>query len=96
MANIHRDEDKKPEPFTVADFLPGAKSDEEEMQEFAEAVMRGDSFEVDPEQVEKFKRRMVTEFGNVRTMPQPSSPSQPPPHIRTNAIAGDKPRRGVQ
>jgi hypothetical protein len=67
LANINRDADKRPEPYTAADFMPGAKTDEEEMQEFAERVMRGDTFETDPDDLQQFKRQMLTTFGNIRT-----------------------------
>jgi hypothetical protein len=66
LANIHRDEDAHPEPYTPADFMPGAKSEEDDMREFAEAVMRGDKFEMDPEQAAAFRHSMVTSFKNVR------------------------------
>lgn len=67
LANIHRDEEKRPEPYAAADFLPGAATEEDEMREFAERVMRGDKFEVDPDQVAAFRREMVTSFKNVST-----------------------------
>jgi hypothetical protein len=66
LANIHRDQENHPELYTPADFLPGAATKEDEMREFAEAVARGDKFEVDPEQVAAFRREMVTSFKNVR------------------------------
>ena len=66
VANCHRDEEKRAEPFTPADFLPGASTEEDDMREFAEAVMRGEKFEVDPEQVAAFRRAMLTSFKNVR------------------------------
>jgi len=37
------------------------------MREFAEAVMRGDSFETDPEDLERFKHQMQSTFKNVVT-----------------------------
>ena len=67
IANVNRDPDTKPEPYTAADFMPGAKSDEEEMAEFAERVLRGDTFEVDPEAVEAFRLQMRTNFRNLVT-----------------------------
>ena len=30
LANIYRDQEKKPDPYTPADFLPGAKNSEED------------------------------------------------------------------
>lgn len=47
--------------------MPGAKSEEDEMREFVEAVLRGDSFETDPEDLESFKRQMQATFGNIVT-----------------------------
>jgi hypothetical protein len=66
LANIHRDPDKRSEPFTALDFLPGAPTQEDDMRAFAEAVMRGDKFEVDPDAVAAFRLSMVTTFKNVR------------------------------
>jgi hypothetical protein len=66
LANINRDEERRPEPYTPNDFLPGARTEEDEMREFAEAVMRGDTFEVDPEQIAEFRQKMVTSFKNVK------------------------------
>ena len=67
--------------------MPGAKvqSREEQLREWAEAIERGEMFEADPEETERFKREMESTFKNV----QPSSQF-------INAIAGDTPRRGVE
>lgn len=69
MANVNRDSDQRPEPYTPADFMPGAKSEEEEMREFVEAVQRGDKFETDPEDLARFKRQMESTFRNVKPDP---------------------------
>lgn len=66
IANVNRDSDRKPEPFTAADFMPGAKSEEDEMREFVEMVQRGESFEVDPEEAASFRRIMAATFGNLK------------------------------
>jgi hypothetical protein len=65
LANVNRDPERRPEPWQPADFMPGAKSEEDEMREFAEAVMRGDSFEADPDAIEEFKRQMTSSFKNI-------------------------------
>jgi hypothetical protein len=65
IANIVRDKDSHPQPYTPAQFLPGAKTDEDELREFAEAVARGESFEPDPELNEQFKRQMQEAFRNI-------------------------------
>jgi hypothetical protein len=66
IANSHRDPDRRPEPWTPADFMPGAKSEEDEMREFVERVQRGDKFEIDPEAAESFKQQMQSMFSNVK------------------------------
>lgn len=63
LANINRDTDRRPEPYTTDHFMPGAKSDEDEMRDFVEAIQRGDSFEPDPDQADAFKRQMEATFG---------------------------------
>ena len=65
IANVNRDTDVRSEPFTAADFMPGAKTEEDEMREFAEAVARGETFETDPEEFEAFKRQFTSTFRNV-------------------------------
>jgi hypothetical protein len=87
IANVNRDAERRPEPWQPAHFMPGAKSEEDEMQEFVEAIQRGDTFETDPEDLEHFKQQMQRSFKNVVT---------PGEVIRTNAIAGERPGRGLQ
>ena len=60
---MNRDAERRPEPWQPAHFMPGAKSEEDEMREFAEAVMRGEKFETDPEDLDRFKREMERTFG---------------------------------
>jgi len=67
LANINRDPDRWPEPWKPADFMPGAKSEEEEMREFVDRVQRGDKFEVDPEAIAAFKQQMRSSFKNLHT-----------------------------
>lgn len=67
LANCNRDPDKRPEPWQPADFMPGAKSEEEEMREFVERVQRGDKFETDPEELARFKTQMRSSFRNLVT-----------------------------
>jgi hypothetical protein len=97
IANVNRDTDRKPEPFTAADFMPGAKSEEDEMREFVEKVQRGESFEVDPEEAAAFRRTMAATFGNLKPGTIHSSPSIEggKREVFTNAIAGEPPRRGL-
>jgi hypothetical protein len=96
LANVHRDPDSHPEPFTPAQFMPGAKSEDDEMREFAEAVMRGDTFEVDPEALDRFKRQMQSSFRNVAMVDGEKRPAvEIVRTVRTNAIGGESPRRGV-
>lgn len=66
ICNVNRDPDSRPEPFTVADFLPGEESEEEiSDKEFMEKVMRGESFEVDPEAALNFRKQMEAAFRNI-------------------------------
>ncbi len=104
VANAYRDPDKKPEPFTVADFMPGARTEEDEMREFVERVQRGDTFEVDPAEAAAFRRQMTMTFRNVRAAGEPDPPAEAPTvttigpagRAQLNAIAGETPRRGVR
>lgn len=75
LANINRDPERS-EPFTPMDFLPGATSQDDDMREFAEAVMRGDKFEVDPEAESAFRRNMITTFRNLTTSEDAALPSE--------------------
>jgi hypothetical protein len=68
---VNRDAERRPEPWQPADFMPGAKSEEDEMREFVERVQRGDTFETDPDDLERFKRQMMSSFKNVVTEPKP-------------------------
>jgi hypothetical protein len=49
-------------PLTAADFMPGARTEEDEMREFAEKVMSGESFHVDPIEVATFRARLKASF----------------------------------
>jgi hypothetical protein len=63
LANIHRPEDR--EPFTIADFMPGAaprKTEDEEMREFIDEIQSGKKFEVPPEEMAAFKRSLASTF----------------------------------
>jgi hypothetical protein len=64
LANIHRDEDKRPEPYRPADFMPGAKSERDELIEWAEAVASGKTFaeEPNPDDQQRFRREMQETF----------------------------------
>jgi len=66
IANVNRDSDKRSEPWTPADFMPGARSEEDEMREFAERVLRGDKFDADPDAVRAFRHKMEAAFNNVK------------------------------
>ena len=61
IANVNRDSKRRSEPFTPSDFMPGARTEEDEMREFAEAVMRGDKFEPDPDAVALFRQKFLEE-----------------------------------
>ena len=65
IANVNRDPDKRSEPWQPADFMPGAKSEHDEMREFVEAIERGDAFEVDPEEMAAFKKDLESTFNNI-------------------------------
>lgn len=67
VANVNRDSERKPEPFTAADFMPGAKTEEDDMREFVEKVQRGESFEVDPVEIDNFRRTMGGTFRNLKS-----------------------------
>lgn len=57
LANLHRDEEKKPEPFTLSDFMPGQEANErDDLLAFAEAVVAGEALEADPQEFAKFRR----------------------------------------
>ena len=65
LANIHRIEEKRAEPYTPADFMPGAevKSEREELFEWAEKVLSGESFEEpDQEEQRRFRARWQEAF----------------------------------
>lgn len=49
-------------PLTGADFMPGARTEEDEMREFAEKVMSGEHFQVDPVEVAAFRARLKATF----------------------------------
>jgi hypothetical protein len=66
IANVHRDSEQRSEPWTIQDFLPGAKSKEEEMIEWLEALEAGDEPEPDPEEVARFKQQMKAAFRNLQ------------------------------
>jgi hypothetical protein len=96
IANVNRDPERRPNPWEPRDFMPGARTEEDEMREFAEAVGRGETFETDPEDIERFKRQMEATFGRRETgtgMSVGNLIVTTP--VRTNAIAGDTPRRGL-
>lgn len=68
LANIYRDEDKRDEPYTPAEFMPGAavKSEHESLIEWAEAVLSGETFEApDIEELEQRRRTIKKTFSNV-------------------------------
>lgn len=63
LANIHRDTEKRRTPFVPADFLPGAKTEDDDMREFAEAVLRGDKFAPpSEEEMKAFREQLSTAF----------------------------------
>jgi hypothetical protein len=48
IANVNRDSERKPEPWRVEDFMPGAESDEDNMRDFCAKVAAGFDFRNDP------------------------------------------------
>lgn len=70
LYNVNNDWDKRPQGWSAADFMPGARTDEDEMREFVEAVQRGDNFEADPEEAARFRRQMEATFGNIQPIQQ--------------------------
>jgi hypothetical protein len=62
--NVNRDLEKH-RMLTAADFMPGAKTEEDEDREFAEKVMRGEKFEVDPKAVAAFRANLTRQFSGV-------------------------------
>jgi len=79
VANVNRDPEKKREPWTIEDFMPGDhESDEDNMRAFAEKVARGESFADDPDALkgmQGLKNEIKSRFKNLKT--------------RTNLIAGE-------
>ena len=73
IANVHRDPEQRSEPWTIQDFLPGAKSKEEEMIEWLEALERGEEPQPDPAEVARFKRQMKATFSNLQETPTTST-----------------------
>lgn len=67
LANINRNERKRPQPFTIADFMPDpdAQTDEEHLAEFAERVRRGDKFTTAPADMRSLKE-MFESMKNVK------------------------------
>lgn len=95
LANVNRDPERRPEPYTAAQFMPGAKTEDDEMREFVEAIQRGETFEVDPDQAEAFKRQMESTFGKRKNEAGVTVGNLVHEPIRTNAIAEQGPRRGL-
>jgi hypothetical protein len=65
LCNVHNDWDKRPQGWVPANFMPGAivKSEQEELHEWAEAVLNGESFnEPDPEEHLRFRQGMQESF----------------------------------
>ena len=46
--------------------MPGAKTKREEMEDFVEAIERGDRFEVDAREMSRFKQQLEATFSNVK------------------------------
>lgn len=84
LANINRDPEHR--PYDVKDFMPGAKSEEDELREFAEAVARGETFEDPPEVVAEFRRSLEANFSGI----EKAKRGEPAEVIRTRT--GEDPR----
>lgn len=61
LANINRDEGKKPDPYRPADFMPGADP-HDEWDEFLDAIESGNMPEPDPEEMAVFRRELEATF----------------------------------
>jgi len=62
---VNIDPEKRPQGFSAADFMPGAvvKSERDELIEWAEQVISGESFEEpDPEELRRFQTGMRENF----------------------------------
>lgn len=64
--NVNNDYEKNPEGFSPMDFMPGAKSADDDMREFVEAVERGDKFETSAEEIAAFRSGIESTFRNVK------------------------------
>jgi hypothetical protein len=99
LANIHRDPQKRLEPFSIADFIPdpNAKTEEEEWLEFSAKVKSGEKFESAPGQTEALKRMFQGRFKTIKPASGAIVVDPGPQRVLTNAIAGELPqqRRGV-
>lgn len=97
--NVNRDRDQHPELFTAADFMPGAKPGEISDREFIDRIQAGEKFETPPEVIAEFRRRFEGEFSGIESSAGEVTRIGPSGHaerIMTNAIAGERPGRGVQ
>jgi hypothetical protein len=66
ICNTHNDWEKRPEGWVPANFMPGAKSERDELLEFAEAVARGDTFdEPDAVELERCRGEIEKTFSNI-------------------------------
>lgn len=60
--NVHRDTEKRPEPFEAEDFMRDGKrsrTDEDDMKEFVLAAERGEIEPPDPAALAEFKRDLA-------------------------------------
>lgn len=61
IANVHRDPDKKPDPWIPEDFM-GGETDEENMAEFCAKVARGEKFQMDEDEAEATRAMLKATF----------------------------------
>jgi hypothetical protein len=89
---------EKHRPRTAADFMPGAQAEDDEMREFVDKVQRGEKFEVDPRAVAAFRAELERKFSGINDVGKVTNigPSGSFERVRTNAIAGELPSRGVR
>jgi hypothetical protein len=87
--------------ISSAQFMPGAKESSQEISdhEFIDRIQAGETFETPPEQIAAFRSNFEVEFSGVESTNGQVSivgPSGRPEPIMTNAIAGERPGRGVK
>lgn len=77
LANLHRDPEKRHEPYTIADFLPADASEvrrddsevlDKDMRDFIDALARGEEPGMNEQQLQAFKAGMHSREAEYATM----------------------------